>query len=724
MSSPKKSYRILSICIVIILICGILSALIKTNFGNVLVREVNVAMRGGVLSGEMYIPKDALSIDENGEYASLRPAVILCHGYLNSNQMQDPNAIELSRRGFVVFSMNMYGHGNSDPVLKNDDPSNSGSINGAIDAYNYMLSLPYIDHSRIAYVAHSMGGMNTGNATALLSGFYTKEDLLLNMLSEELGVSVTAQDVSEQNPDSVAENLDDYKKGIYDTRKQEIEVQYAKRPFAEVFMGSGPGFASLMQAHEVMVAGHPVWRDVQANVGVSIGMYEENSWLMFSAAQDGINSSFEIPSTTVARSLFETGDETVQRRTWYQINTSSTSTPVASTLIGEFDSQDPLDPAFVQAAKEHRLRAITQPYEVHAGNHFSTHTTSFVVDFLSQTMGYNCGELNEGAAPIDSSSFLWPIKEFANGIALAAMLVLLYPLTLILLDSPFFVSLKGTPADPVISIKDKGYWITTALLVLIPVITFIPLFDLAGAPTSYAGEKGVIPWSWFFSQEKATRIGIWALCNGLIAIGILFIKYTWFQKGSKRGFSQEMGLVINKKNLGKTILLAFLVCAFGYLLDVISVFFFAGSDFRMWVLAGRVMTPSQIFAWICYCFIFFGFYLANSMMVNSGRMKGMSNGKNLALCAIVNGFGITLFLLLNYAYVVANGYMVWYEFGVDKFLACVVIYPMVVLLPLAAIYGRKFYERTGTIYLGTFLNTFLMTWFVVGNTCFHYTFIQ
>ena len=146
-----------------------------------------------------------------------------------------------------------------------------------------------------------MGGMNTGNATALLSGFYTKEDLLLNMLSEELGASVTAQDVAAQNPDAVAEKLDDYKKGIYDTRKQEIEVQYAKRPFAEVFMGSGPGFASLMQAHEVMVAGHPVWRDVQANVGVSIGMYEENLYL--TVTPKGLNTYEQYSKCVYERSF-------------------------------------------------------------------------------------------------------------------------------------------------------------------------------------------------------------------------------------------------------------------------------------------------------------------------------------------------------------------------------------------------------------------------------------
>lgn len=85
------------------LLASIVSAVVKTDGGNTLIREVKISTRGGTLSGVLYIPKDALENDGFGNYTSPRPAVILSHGYLNSNQMQDPNAIELSRRGFVVL---------------------------------------------------------------------------------------------------------------------------------------------------------------------------------------------------------------------------------------------------------------------------------------------------------------------------------------------------------------------------------------------------------------------------------------------------------------------------------------------------------------------------------------------------------------------------------------------------------------------------------------------
>lgn len=160
--NTRKYWKMLAVCLVVMLLASFVSALVKTGAGSILVRETRINTRGGTLSGIMYIPKSALENDGHGNYTSPRPAVVLSHGYLNSNQMQDPNAIELSRRGFVVFSMDMYGHGNSDLPNATDDPTGTGATLGAIDAYEYMLTLPYVDHTRIGLAAHSMGGMNTG----------------------------------------------------------------------------------------------------------------------------------------------------------------------------------------------------------------------------------------------------------------------------------------------------------------------------------------------------------------------------------------------------------------------------------------------------------------------------------------------------------------------------------------------------------------------------------
>lgn len=716
----KKYWRIIAICLSVILFAGIVSAAVKTNGGKTLVREVNINTRGGTLSGMLYIPKDALENDGKGNYSSPRPAVILSHGYLNSNQMQDPNAIELSRRGFVVFSMDMYGHGNSDLSNANDDPTGSGAVLGAIDAYNYVRTLPYVDTTRIGIAGHSMGGMNTGNAVALTSGFYTEADMLLNLLHDEFNMDITAEQVAAQDPDAIAAGLSDFDRGRYESRRKEILAEAAQRPVAELFMGSGPGFAGLTKAHQVEVAGNTVWRDLQANVGVSIGLYEENCWLMFSASEDGINSAKQIPETTAAKVLFGTLDTSVERETWYSLNLSDNDKQVESTKLGNFYSTDYSDSALREAVKNRSARVIIQPAEIHAGNHFSFKTTSFVVQFFTDVMNYNNGELAEGAQAVPAKNAVWLIKELANGIALAAMFVLIYPFAALLLDAPFFASLRRKPREALIEKNDRGFWIISVLLAVIQGVSIIPCFIMGGAPTTYAGDKGPIAWNWLFSQEMPNRTIVWALTNAVIALVLLLIRH-FRAKGDNLSFAERYGVNITAKDLGKSALLALIVFVGSYSLVVLSNFFFAKSDFRMWVIAGRVMTKTQVLTWAGYLVFFLVFYLVNSMVVNSGRMRNMSAGKNLMICALFNGVGVLVFELFVYAYELITGQMVWYGFGKDYFLYAVVLYPMIIVLPLAAIYARKLYEKTGSAWLGAFINTMIFTWLVVGNTCYHYS---
>ena len=702
------------------LLASIVSAVVKTDGGNTLIREVKISTRGGTLSGVLYIPKDALENDGFGNYTSPRPAVILSHGYLNSNQMQDPNAIELSRRGFVVFAMDMYGHGNSDLANATDDPTGSGAVLGALDAYNYVRTLPYVDATRIGIAGHSMGGMNTGNAVALTAGFYTEADMLLNLLHDEFGMDITAEQVAAQDPDALAAGLSDYERGKYELRREEILTEAAQRPVAELFMGSGPGFAGLTKAHQVEVAGNTVWRDLQANVGVSIGLYEENCWLMFSASDDGINSAKQIPETTVARVLFGTLDAPVERETWYSLNLSDGGAQLESTKLGSFYSTEPSDTALREAIANRSARVMIQPAEIHAGNHFSFKTTSFVVQFFTDVMNYNNGELADGAQPIPASSSVWLIKELANGVALAAMLALVYPFAALLLEAPFFAGLRRKPREALIEKNDRGFWIISVLLAIIQGVSIIPCFILGGAPTTYAGDKGPIAWNWLFSQEMPNRTIVWALTNAAIALLLLLIRHLR-AKSDKLSFADRYGIKISAKDFGKTVLLALIVFAGSYYLAVLSSFFFARSDFRLWVIAGRVMTKTQFLTWAGYLVFFLVFYIVNSMVVNSGRMRNMSDGKNLLICALFNVAGVFVFELFVYAFELITGQMVWYGFGKDYFLYAVVLYPMIVVLPLAAVYARKLYNKTGSAWLGALINAMIFTWFVVGNTCYHYS---
>ncbi len=151
MDIKNKSKKFLSAAIILCLFSMIFSGLIQNDFGKVKVVDLTLETGYGTLTGYLLIPDSATS-------SKPAPAVVTSHGYLNNREMQDITYVELSRRGYVVFAMDAYKHGNSSvPVDENGDLV-SIPDGGMIDAVEYLYTLPFVDKSRIGVTGHSMGG--------------------------------------------------------------------------------------------------------------------------------------------------------------------------------------------------------------------------------------------------------------------------------------------------------------------------------------------------------------------------------------------------------------------------------------------------------------------------------------------------------------------------------------------------------------------------------------
>ncbi|MES2724599.1 MAG: alpha/beta fold hydrolase [Pseudomonadota bacterium] len=113
--------------------------------GGTTVTEVRIPAGEGVsVSALLYTPANATA-------ASPAPGILVSHGYINTREMQSPFAIELSRRGYVVLSMDMTGHGYSGGIVGTADF-------GGPAALAWLKSLPTVDPDRIGMEGHSMGG--------------------------------------------------------------------------------------------------------------------------------------------------------------------------------------------------------------------------------------------------------------------------------------------------------------------------------------------------------------------------------------------------------------------------------------------------------------------------------------------------------------------------------------------------------------------------------------
>lgn len=157
MQKRKKTAKIfLLVGIITLLLSMIVVSLVQTSGGRVTIKEIShETALGATLSGWLFVP-DGVSAENPA------PAIITSHGMFNNRGMQDLNFVELSRRGYVVFAMDMFSHGESQPVVAT--PLVLQTMNQAVEMVS---NIGYVDNSRIGVTGHSLGGMNSNVAVGI-----------------------------------------------------------------------------------------------------------------------------------------------------------------------------------------------------------------------------------------------------------------------------------------------------------------------------------------------------------------------------------------------------------------------------------------------------------------------------------------------------------------------------------------------------------------------------
>lgn len=135
---------------IIVMVVSVLGAsFVQTAGGKITVKDLRwETPTGKLMSALLFVPNTATA--ENPA-----PAIITSHGWYNNREMQDMNFVEYARRGYVVMSIDMYGHGNSDDL--GPDANFSTRATGMTDAVELIAALPYVDSSRIGVTGHSNG---------------------------------------------------------------------------------------------------------------------------------------------------------------------------------------------------------------------------------------------------------------------------------------------------------------------------------------------------------------------------------------------------------------------------------------------------------------------------------------------------------------------------------------------------------------------------------------
>jgi hypothetical protein len=316
---------------------------------------------------------------------------------------------------------------------------------------------------------------------------------------------------------------------------------------------------------------------------------------------------------------------------------------------------------------------------------------------------------------IASSRQIWMWKECFTLLSLAGGLLFLVPCAALLLRLRAFQPLARPvpPALPMLTARGRLlFWCSFVSSALLACYLFVPMVHLTG--TLFPAASAAQP-TWWFPQRINNAILLWVVANG--ALGLLVFWLTWRYHGRKNGAKREMlGIRTSAAEILRTMLLA--ACVFGlfYVLVFASYGIFH-VDFRFFFVSAAASFPAAMFlVALEYIPLFFVFYLANAIRVNSGgRFQGQKEWLGMLIQALYNSVGLLLILAIQYTAYARTGTVFWTAEWLYANLLFGVI-PMMFLLPY---FHRAFFRLTGSVYLGPMVTCFVFVMMMLtNNVCY------
>ena len=666
----KCTKSLLAVALALILLGSCLASLFNTGFGSVKVERISFDGGNGTLSGILYMPKDASA--ENP-----KPTIIVTHGYLNSAEMQDLNAIELSRRGFVVLALDQYDHGHS--ALRRDVYSDSSFfgvwlpfwLHSMNDAVNYMYDQPYVlkdaaGNGMIGVTGHSMGGFSTTLALAFDTLAYAENGHLKIRAGMPEGADFS------------------YSAFVG------IDAATSAATAAGRYMGRIAGQFDEFFFNDPTVEGGTVRKkDFVSTPDGKLWLEQENpqanTWY---ATSDG--------GQRIVYQPYET-------HPWNHFSTTS-----AGYVVDFYTT------AFADCA--HLLKDIP------AGNQIWMWKEAFecvaLVGFVMLILAV--ADLLLKLPFFKNAKVELPVLADAKGAKGIIGIVILA--IAVLLPAIFFEPLMdqgaGSPAVMILAYAGIAAGAFGLLALVFGIIRKCRKCIVGGAILAVAGAALalVAKTPMYASNEIWTAIGInsiayWTIASALISLVIMGIVFLALK--AKDGVSlASYGITLKPMAIiaGICTGLATVVIAYAVLFLVDALLLV---DFRVWTFAFKTFDADLLPAIIRYLPTFLLFYIAStaSITINTNTEK-LQGWKGYALAIVLNAAGPILWLAVQYITLFATGVAFWD----GSALSGIMMVAMVPTLSIAAIISRNLYKKTGNIWAPAVLNAVLMTTMTIANT--------
>lgn len=349
-------------------------------------------------------------------------------------------------------------------------------------------------------------------------------------------------------------------------------------------------------------------------------------------------------------------------------------------------------------------RKLYMPRTTHPGDHLSTVAIGDAVEWFQMTL--------DGGNGMDPSSQIWYWKEIGTLLAAIGMVLLLFPVGAMLLNTNYFSELAEEPAESKAG-SGIGWWIPALITLLLGPLT---LFTFKGFFDTWGWEANA-----WFPENITTQVIIWTTLLGVITI-VLLLLWHYVLNRKANGTGDNYGLTWDRTldwgKIGKSFLLAFLVLGAGYVTLLLSDFFFK-TDYRFWVFAIKPMNRLQLRVAVPYL-VFFAFYFLTLGIVLFAQLRkdDWSMGKAMLVNIGILMLGYLGLIIYQYVPLLSGGTLA----NADESLWSIIAFQFLPLMTIAAAIYTYFNRKTGHVYVAGFMVSMLITWIVVASQAIHFAF--
>lgn len=701
MESGKKGFFrkenasaiVLIICLLLMVISSAVGHNIQTSGGSVKTENLTFVTDTGATShAKLYVPETATADNP-------APAILLCHGYTASLDAMEPNAIELSRRGYVVMALDMYGHGESTLPPDGYKQAEMGNVEnyapdlGSYSALQKFAEYDFVDLTKIGMLGHSMG------TAAIQEGAY----LAYAKWQAAYTAALTEAQAAGQDDATAAA-----------TAYTAAMGSGIVLPSSMVLTGYNYNIRNSQDLTYIGVTEDngvfPLYA-APVNICTIEGDYDEFSGLLW-----GIDDASQYTKSFKFK-LGVGGASDVPSGTYFMYGDAS-ATPLSR--------EDAITAAASAAATMQPIRAAYTFDGTHSDTYYDETAISYGIDFFDIT-------LRGGEESIPVTEQNWHGRAACGLIGLLSALVGFAAMALTLLRVPFFAGIVQKELPSVSTVKDTASAVKYAILYIVFLLPAPLLYYwLVGYPYYMQPQ-----WFKFLTKFMPNSFFNMAPMNSLMlfngVVGVIFLVLyvlVFFLFAKKAGYTVEnTGLKLPVVNVLKSLLLA--VVSFGLIYAVIYLCSgISGTEFSFFKFNIMPMDGAHWVAFLKYLPVFLLFFLLVSVFYNSlTRIDNAPAWLNYILIAVSSCGGLAVMFAYDYGKLFATGtrgikYIpgttsaAWLSAVGMSFptaLAGIMLFGLLFILPITAVISRVCYKKTGSAWLGGFLTAFVALAFTISH---------